>query len=317
MNKRIPALILAVLMLITVLTACSRNRRQPGDPAKAVFISQITTDPSQKFAWDEFERLKNEFSFEMTAYPVTNGTADEITAIEYAVAEKYDVIFINPSNPEGVVTALKRAYDSGITVGVFATNLPEANQNVMHFFNGSDDYEGSRYAAYYLATVFPEGARFVEIGGPTGTYAQARRHEGFLAGLPANIYELDSENVTDGWNTAEARTIMENFLMAYGDDIDIVWCHWDDGAAAAISATQAAGRTDLFIIGFDGTGTGFDNVRDGKQSLSIGQDISLMVRQSLETARAKLDGEDFEKINIIQNVLILSENVNSMTRPDW
>ena len=326
MKKRIPAflptvaMIMAIIMMAAVSAACSgRSNRKPGDPAKAMLINQAMPNTLQTFVWGEFQRHKDEYGIEMTQFSGASDASGEIAAIEQAIEESYDVIFINTGNIEAVAPALTRAHGAGIVIGAFVSEMPENHHDIMHFFCGSDDYFGSRQAGEYVSRQFPGGARFVEIGGQDGDEAQINRRNGFREGIAQNIVELDSQNAIGGWNPNDARAIMEGFLMAFGDDIDIVWCHWDQGAGAAIGATQAAGRNDIFIIGVDGGSAGLEQVRAGTQSLSIGQDFSSIVIQSLINARKILDGEGDEvvRINIIPHILITSENVNTLSLPEW
>jgi len=320
MKKRILAILLAVALVVVLAAACGgggQAERQPGDPARAMFVTQAMSNPSQAFSWSEFQRLKGEFNIEMIQVSGENEVAVEIAGIEQAIAEEYDVIFINPSNIEAVIPALTRAFEAGIIIGMFSSELPEEAQHIRHFFAGSDDFEGGKLAGEFVSARFPDGANFVEVGGQAGHDAQIKRHDGFRAGIAANIIELGSQNCPGGWNAHEARAIMEDFLVAFGDDIDIVWCHWDNGASAVIEAAQAAGRDDIFIIGVDGNSTGYQQVVDGTQALSVGQSFTNMARKSLENARIMLDGGTVPAVNIIPMDMVTLDNVHDLPWPEW
>jgi len=45
---------------------------------------------------------------------------------------------------------------------------------------------------------------------------------------------------------------MEDYAARFGDEIDAVWAPWDEPAQAAINALNAAGLTDVKVIGIDG-----------------------------------------------------------------
>jgi len=320
MKKRILAILLAVALVTVLAAACGDSggaERQPGDSARAMFITQAMSNPSQAFSWKEFQRLMGDFNIEMTQRSGENEVAVEIAGIEEAIDEGYDVIFINPSNIDAVIPALTRASEAGIIIGMFSSELPEEHQNIRDFFCGSDDFEGGKLAGQFVSERFPNGANFVEVGGQAGHDAQIKRHDGFRAGIAANIIELGSQNCPGGWNAHEARAIMEDFLVQFGDDIDIVWCHWDNGASAVIEAAQAAGRNDIFIIGVDGNSTGYQQVKDGTQALSVGQSFTNMARQSLQNARTMLDGGTVPAVNIIPMDMVTIENVNDLPWPEW
>lgn len=45
---------------------------------------------------------------------------------------------------------------------------------------------------------------------------------------------------------------MQDYVARFGEDIDAVWAPWDEPAQAAINVLQAAGLTDVKVIGIDG-----------------------------------------------------------------
>jgi len=323
------------LMLIVMLVACddddngTNGDNGNGDNGNgeanvdvdgeftAAFVTQAMSNESQAFSWNEFQRLAPDFGFEMHVFAGENEPAVEVAGIEQAIAEGYDAIFVNPSSIEAVVPALMEAQEAGIIVGMFSSELPDEHHDLRDFQVGSDDYLGGVQAGEFVSEQFPDGANFVEVGGQAGHDAQIRRHDGFRTGIADNLIELDSQNAPTGWNTHEALAIMEDFIVRFGDDIDIVFCHWDNGASGVIEALQTAGMDDVFVIGVDGNRTGYAQVRDGTQALSVGQSFTNMVYQSLYNARAMLNGEDVPEINIIPLDMVTIDTIDDFVEPDW
>jgi len=321
MKKRITAIMLVLVLVAGITSACGNkdSSREPGDPAKAMFITNSMADAAQVFSWNEFQRLMGEFNIEMTQASGNNEAAVEVDAVERAITEKYDVIFINPTSVEAVLPALVRAKGAGIIVGLFSAKLPDGQtgEDAIDFFCGTDDFLSGIMAGEYVSNHFPDGANAVEVGGPVGDAAQIQLHNGFTGGVADNITILATQTCTGGWNVHEARQIMEDFLIQFGDAIDIVWCHWDEGANAVIGAAQAAGRSDIFIIGVGGSSVGYQNVHDGLQQLSVGRNYTTMVRQSLRNARTLLDGGSVSRMNIIPMDMITPDTIGDFTRPEW
>ena len=319
MKKRLITLLLAAAFSVVLITACAdrdQTANNPSEPAKAIFITNSSSNTPHGFSLQEFQRLTGDFNIEMT-HIFSNETADELEGIEQAIAGRYDVIFINPVDAEAVVPALTRANEAGIIIGMFSTDLPPAHQHIRHFFCGSNEFEGAMQAGQFISQKFPDGANAVEVGGRAGDDLQIKLHEGFIAGLSYNILMLETQNCPGGWEPREARTIMDDFLSRHGDAIDIVWCHWDDGARAVIEATRAAGRSDIFVIGMGGSSVGYQQVKDGFQALTVGPNFSDMVRQSLQNARTILDGGSVAAINIIPMEMVTIDNVNDLPWPEW
>ena len=312
---RIIAIIIIFALTMVLASACSdkgKDERKPGDPAKAMFITQTLSNSTQAFSWSEFQRHMGDYNIDMTVIAGEGKLEAEIQGIEKAIEEEFDVIFCYPSDIEAVIPALTQAKEAGIIIGMFFSELPSQHQHIMDFFCGSDIFAGAQMAGGFVSEQFPDGANFVEVGGFAEDDTVTKLNNGFRTGIANNIVELGSKNCAGGWNEHEARAIMEDFLFQFGDQIKIVWCHWDIGASAVIEAAQTAGRHDIFIIGVGGNKTGFRQVQDGTQSLSIGHSYTNMVIKSLENARTLLDGGTVETFNIIPMDLITPETIDSL-----
>ena len=310
-------LILLVLVVCSTMVFAGGGRQRSGGPYRAAFVTQAMSNESQAFSWREFQRLAPEYGFEMRVFAGENEPQVEVAGIDQAIAEGYDAIFINPSSIESIIPAITRAKQAGIIVGMFSSLLPEQYWHLMDFFCGSDDFLGGEQAGEFVSRQFPQGANFVEVGGQAGHDAQIKRRDGFRAGIASNIRILDSQNAPTGWNTHEALAIMEDFIVRYGNQINGVWCHWDNGASGVIQALQNAGRTDVFVIGVDGNRTGYAQVRAGTQALSVGQSFTNMAEASLRNARTMLQGGSVEKINWIPLDMVTRDTINNFVEPDW
>jgi len=293
------------------------NFLDSGEIFRAAFITRAMSNDSQAFAWREFQRLAPEFGFEMSVFAGENEPAVEFDGVLTAIANGYDAVFVNPSSIEGIVPALQQARDAGLIVGMFSSVLPEEYRDAMDFFVGSDDFLGGVQAGEFVSQHFPDGANFVEVGGQAGHSAANDRHKGFAAGIADNIIELGSQFAPTGWNTHEALAIMEDFIVRFGDQIDIVWCHWDNGASGVIEALRNAGMDDVFVIGMDGNRAGYAQVRAGTQALSVGKSFTNMVIESLRNARTMLEGGTVPLDNWIPWDMVTIDTIDSFVEPDW
>jgi ribose transport system substrate-binding protein len=319
-------ILLSVLLVGGLLIACGNGNDVNGaeesnvvedEVFRAAFITQAMSNESQAFSWEEFQRLGPDFGFEMTVFAGENEPEVEFDGVLAAIEYGYDAVFVNPSSIVDIVPALHQAREAGLVVGMFSSILPEEHRDAMDFFVGSDDYLGGVQAGEYVSEHFPDGANFVEVGGQAGHSAANNRHNGFRDGIDDNIIMLDSRFAPTGWNTDEAMEIMEDFIARFGDEIDIVWCHWDHGASGVIEALQNAGMHDVFVIGVDGNRTGYKQVRDGTQALSVGQSFTNMAMESLRLARIVLEGGRVDVDNWIPLDMVTIETIDGFVEPDW
>lgn len=238
------------------------------------------------------------------------------TAIGNAVTAGAKVIFVNPCDINAIVPALQSAKDAGVKIGLYSSDLAEENASVRDFFVGANDDDAGKFAAEAFNKKFPDGAKIVEVMGQTGHDAQIKRHSGFDKYKNDNIEVLDSKGVTQ-WATAEAMAIMEDFIVKYGDEIQGVFCHWDNGATGVIEALKSAGMNDVYVVAVDGCKAGFDQVESGEQSVTIMQNFVTMAQKAMEVARNAIDGKDFEVVNYIDFDVVTKDNIKDFEVPEW
>lgn len=320
MKSKIPAVFFAITLIIAFVTACADDTPEPEDEDRvyrAAFVTQAMSDGSQAFSWREFQRLAPDFNFEMRVYAGEHEPQAEFEGILQAIEEGYDAVFVNPSDYNAILPAMRQAYDAGLVVGFFSTIPEEAHRDFIHFFVGSGDYFCGVQAGQFVSAYFPDGANYVEVGGQVGHPAAYNRQRGFLDGIADNITLLDSQFALTGWYTHEALAIMEEFIIRFGDQIDIVWCHWDNGALGVYNALASAGMDDVYVIGVGDDITGYAQVREGVQALSVSQNFTNMVSESLRLAQIVIEGGTVPVENFIPPDMVTIDTIDNFAEPDW
>ncbi len=338
MSKKILVLAMALMMVVGVF-ACApvtapateapaaeaatteATEAPAAEPAaatyKAAFITQALSNESQAYSWKQLQQYCGEYGFTMDVFEGQNDVQNEAKAVSTCIAQGYDAIFINPSDINAIVPSLMEAKEAGVIVGMFSSDLPAESQQYRDFFCGVDDTMAGQTAGQAFIDHFPDGATIVEVGGQAGHDAQIKRADGFRQAIEgSNITLLDSQNCS-GWVTADAMAIMEDFIVKYGDQIQGVFCHWDNGATGVIEALKNAGMTDVYVVAVDGCRAGYDQVKAGTQAVSIGQSFTNMAIKSLECAKAMLEGKSFEAVNFIPLDVVTKDNVDILPYPEW
>jgi ribose transport system substrate-binding protein len=111
---------------------------------------------------------------------------------------------------------------------------------------------------------------------------------------------------------------MQDFIVKYGEDIDGIFCHWDNGATGVIQALQNANMEIPYLVAVDGCRAGFDQVKAGTQSVCLMQNFETMATKSLELCRQVLDGTPAaEQVNYIQWDTVTKDTISTFTYPEW
>ena len=317
--KRLFVFILGVLILgfNTYANGSQESDSLDSNVVKVAFIPQDMATESQSFSAKMFEKYAPEYGYKLTVLDGKGDPQVQAQLVTNAIAQKLDAIFINPADINALIPSLMQAKQAGIIVGMFSSDVPEEKASVRDFFVGVNDNMAGEAAGQAFLNHFPDGAKVIEIGGQAGHDAQNKRHDGFnnvVAGSNINVIDYKA---CAHWATADAMTIMEDMIVKHGDEIDGIFCHWDNGATGIIEAMKAAGMDGKYIVAVDGNRAGFDQVRDGKQGATIMQNFENMSRKSLELAKAMMDGKTVDKINFIPLDIVTNDNIDQFTPPEW
>jgi ABC-type sugar transport system substrate-binding protein len=321
MSKHLGRGAIALMAVVLVAGACGGGGSpSAGGKVKLTFVAQID-NPSQGFSWKMYQKNADKYGFAVSVCDNKNDVQQQTTCINDAVAQGAKAIAINPKDETGYVPATKEAMSKGVVVCL--SMVPPAAEAV----DGStcsvsvDDVLGGKTAAEAIIAAFPDGATGVEVGGQGGHVAATNRHEGFTQGIEGkNIEVLDYQNPTQ-WDTAEAQAIAEDMITKYGDKIQFVFCHWDNGATGVINALKAVNEpwaNEVLIIGVDGNKVGFQQVESWPNYISIAQNAETITSKVMEQSMLWIKKDPAAvKANIIPFDIINKDTIKNFTAPEW
>lgn len=300
-------------------TPAAGNTSTPasGDAIKAVYCASMNNE-SQAFAYKMFQKHEAEFGMKIDVLDDQGDAAKQAENVQQAAAQGYQWIIANPCDAAGLVTAFKAIKENNPDVLLSTYSADITDENYRDFFVGIDDTSAGITAANAFIEKFPNGCKMVEIGGQAGHNAQILRHDGFMSVMKDHpeFEILDCQN-TEHWASDEAQAIAEDFVTKYGDDIEAVFCHWDNGATGVINALQAQDMNDVLIVAVDGCRAGFDQVTDGTQYATIMNNFETDSLDSMTLAQKVLNGEEVPSTNFIKMDIVTLDNINDFTAPEW
>lgn len=325
--KKLIAFLLALVMVFALVACSSGETAQTNDtPAqtgsetvKAVFCSAKNNE-SQAFAQKMFEKHMAEYGFQVDFLDDQGDAAKQADNVQQAAASGYKWIIVNPTDAAGIVTTLKSVKENypDVIISTFSADVPDGeSEQYRDFFVGINDTDVGKIAAQAFINMFPDGCKMVEIGGQAGHNAQVLRHEGFMEVMKDHpeFEILDCQNC-EHWAADEAQTIAEDMVTKFGDEIEAIYCHWDNGVTGVYNATNAAGL-DVPILGVDGCRAGFEQVQQGIQCATVMNNFETDAITSMELAQKVLAGESVPSDNYITADIVTIDNINDFTMPEW
>ncbi|MGA2546163.1 MAG: sugar ABC transporter substrate-binding protein [Rectinemataceae bacterium] len=309
-------LIIGLVLLVALAFGASAQAK-----VKAAFVISNMANESQAFSSKQFLKFGAQYGFDMYTYDAKGDAQAESQIVTNCIAQKFKVIFLNPNDISAIVPSIIKAKAAGLVVGMFSSDLAPENQKYRDFFAGVNDTMAGQQAAQAFIKAFPNGAKIVEIGGQAGHDAQIKRHDGFNGdkGIKGSKIQVLDYKACQQWATDQAQAIMEDDLTKFGDQIQGVFVHWDNGATGVIEAAKAAGVSGLFIVGVDGNRAGYYQVQSGVQAVSIAQDFVLMTNTDLKLAQAVVAGKKVTPVNYVPLAVVDKKMIENggFDPPEW
>ncbi|MGM0420493.1 MAG: D-ribose ABC transporter substrate-binding protein [Bacillota bacterium] len=240
---------------------------------------------------DGAQEAADELGVELEVVDASDDAATQMSSIEDLVIRGMDLIAINPVDGDAIVPAIEEAKMNNIPV--ITVDRGAATEVDVHI--ASDNTEGGRMAAEYLADLLNNEGRVIELEGIPGTSAARERGNGFNEVMDEiDGIEIIARQPAD-FNRSEGMSVMEDLLEAH-QNIDAVFAHNDEMALGAVEAIDGADRSDeITVVGFDAIDDALEAVEEGRMAATIAQQPREMGRLAVEKAVAYLEGEEVEE----------------------
>ncbi len=257
---------------------------------------------------DEMQKKADKMGVELIIVDAEGSALKQIEQVESFIAQKVDVIILNPIEFEASSPAVAKALAAQIPI----INVNSATKATPTAFVGSNDVESARIAMKYLAEKLGGKGNLVMIQGLMGQAAQLQREEGakeILKQFPE--IKLLSQQTAE-WDRAKGMDLMQNWIQSYGDKINAVFAHNDEMGLGAVKALQAAGIKDkVLVIGVDAIKDALTSVQKGELNATVFQNAKQQGAGAIETAAKIVKKQAFEKEVLIPFELVTKDNVGS------
>ncbi|MGS4991821.1 D-ribose-binding periplasmic protein precursor (plasmid) [Labrenzia sp. THAF191b] len=228
-----------------------------------------------------------------------------------AIARGAKAIILDNAGADATVAPVRRAKEAGIPSFLIDREIKETGIAVSQIV--SNNYQGAQLGA----------EEFVKLMGEEGKYAELLGRE---ADTNAGIRSAGYHDVIDqypdlemvaqqsaNWSQTEAYEKMETILQA-NPEIKGVISGNDTMAMGAWAALKAAGRTDVIVVGFDGSNDVRDSILEGGIKATVLQpayrQAQIAVEQADQYLKTGSTGQDEKQL--MDCVLINGSNAGSL-----
>src|SRR5687767_2888806 len=198
------------------------------------------------------------------------GSSPKQTAdVETALVRGVKGIVISPNEVDAMAPAIKGAIDAGIPVVTIDRRVENVEGILAHV--GADNVKGGEAQGELVMSLFPDGAKVLNLQGQPGSSPAIDRNAGVHKVLDqhAEKYPFVFEQ-TANFARDKGLSVTEAGLAGLAEPPDVIVAANDDMALGAIEAIKASGK-DIPVIGFDALPEALASIQGGELSASIEQ----------------------------------------------
>jgi erythritol transport system substrate-binding protein len=224
-----------------------------------------------------------------------------------AIARKAKAIVLDNAGSEASVSAVKKAKDAGIPSFLIDREINATGIAVAQIV--SNNYQGAQLGAEEFVKLMAEKGNFVELVGREADINAGVRSKGYhdVIDQYKNLKMVARQSAN--WSQPEAFKTMESILQAHPDIKGVISGN-DTMAMGAWAALVAAKRTDVIVVGFDGSNDVRDSINKGGIKATVLQPAYRQAEVAVEQADKFLKGgkTGLPEKQLMDCVLITAKN---------
>lgn len=238
-------------------------------PLNVAVIGQQMAAQSDQRAWDGMQAWMKGMGVDKTwKMNLTDAKGDPgklVSQIQDAVTAKVDAIIVLFAT----LTAAHAALDTVKSSGIPFFSIDSGWQDPAIADLTSNNYIlGGAPSQYMADRLLGLGKSKAKIASIIANFHHGTRKRGKVLEVLLSentwIEQVDSRVIQYDGFYEKTQNIVNDWLTRYGDELDCIWCPWDEPAMAASEAIVSKGLQDkIFVVGADGHPTALQRMRDG------------------------------------------------------
>ncbi|WP_347304051.1 D-ribose ABC transporter substrate-binding protein [Croceibacterium sp. TMG7-5b_MA50] len=201
--------------------------------------------------------------------------------IESAIARGAAAIVLDNAGSDASVAAVLKAKASGIPTFLIDREISSRGAAVAQIV--SNNFQGATLGAEAFAEAMGGEGTYAELVGRESDTNAGIRSQGYHAVLDRYPGLTMVSRQSANWDQAQAFTVTQSILQAHPDVKGIIAGN-DTMALGAIAALESAGRSDVAVVGFDGSNDARDAILAGKMVATVLQPAHRQAQYAVELA---------------------------------
>jgi erythritol transport system substrate-binding protein len=230
-----------------------------------------------------------------------------------AIAKKAAAIILDNAGADATVAAVKKAKAAGIPTFLVDREINDKGIAVSQIV--SNNFQGAVLGAQEFVKLMGEKGDFVELTGKESDTNAGVRSKGYHSIIDKYPEMKMVAQQSANWSQQEAFTKMETILQA-NPKIKGVIAGNDTMAVGAAAALKAAKRTDVIVVGFDGSDDAGQGIKDGTIKATVLQPIVGLAQMAVQQADKYIkEGKTgVDEKQTVDCILIIKDNVAKLSK---
>lgn len=311
--KKILVLMLALILVMGAFAGCGGDTggEEPVDEGFTIgYASSNLNDTGQTFIADAAVAYAEENSITIDVQDAQEDVIKQQDQVKAMIEKGVDAILVVPVDTSAMGPITDAVTGAGIPL-VYVNRNPFGEDAPPEgvYYIGSKEIVAGEIQGNALISLLGETGNVAILMGKLDNEAAVKRTEGNknVFSMYPGIKILAEE--TGNWQRDQGLALTENWLTAYGDDLNAILANNDEMALGAVQALKTAGRTDVFVLGVDATPDAKAAVGDGSLAGTVLQDLAGQGAGGMDIAFKVLNGETLDQVTWIDFVSVTPENL--------
>ena len=282
--KRIllPLFLVLSLGLLAVVPVMAQTADIPhGNDELIVIITPAHDNPFFKAEADAADARAKELGYTTLLLEHNDDAALQDQHFDTAIARKAAAIILDNAGADASIAAIQKAKDAGIPTFLIDREVNATGVALAQIV--SDNYQGATLGAEQFVKLMGEKGTYVELLGKetdTNAHIRSQGYNDIISQYP-DMKQVAQQSAN--WSQTEAFDVMQTIIQAHPDITGVISGN-DTMALGASAALVAAGKSDVIVVGFDGSPDVIQSIKQGAIKATVLQPAALLATTAVDQA---------------------------------
>lgn len=315
MKRAIGILVVSMFGIATLFASGAKDAGTAQTKGK-VKVGYVCNNFNDTFQTYVMEAAKKYFAEKPEVEFITQDAQEDVVReqdmVNTLITQGVKALIVIPVNTSAMDPIIKAAANAKVPL-VFVNRNPfgekELPKNV--YYVGSQEIIAGQLQGEAMGKLLNGKGNVCILEGKLDNEGAVKRTQGneeVLKSKYPGIKVLAKE--TGNWQRDQGMSLTENWLTAYGKDLNGILANNDEMALGAVEALKAAGRTDVYVMGVDAIPDAKVAVGNGSLAATVLQDSVGQGRGGAEVAYTVMNGGAMPSVTWVPFVLITKDNLD-------